>query len=682
MAAIEQLPGVDIIDRDFLNKVIGLMLFRDVDDELSSVFQKVTDVDFWDISLGDTGDSKTYRTLLKIVTSLRLQGHSPHVIKEKLCSHQGFASIISDVELNKDIYDTYDTLEVLKNKIKTFLLYRFLVDCNQNITGKLVSGKIVDDSTFSDTIKKIEGLYSSITFDHISSESTYSDAETIDSRFQQRIDKIVGKKHGYIIPTGIELVDATFNNLKGMEAGCIYMISAPYGLGKTRFITAIGANSYINGYNTYHVTIENKKEQVEALYDISLTGVTIEEIYNILIKSLDDEMAKKELAVIKSILKDIYTSRKNILEIKKFQAYKTSSSLIENFIKRKMSSGSPKPDLLIVDHMDIMIPNQGFISDLFQRGELIVGELKDLAERYMCAILVPTQIGREGVKNNRTNKNSATSGGESVSRSLAKNELVDFHATLNQNDDENVKNLMRIFIDKNREGWGRVVIPVGFDKGRLRITSLTKENELIDFDETIVMHVNRLLVRAGKSALKITHDFNLTNFSDIKNNLSCGDSSIDDMFSQQPTDSNTVIEIPDNIVLTNNVPNIVENSESFKSVFNETETETNKSSFTNIDDVVGILKFDKVSEWLNYILKNSLKYKDISSENDMLYIKFIDNIVSIDYEKVTLFFDALNKDTVENRHFLYDKDIIKTVLEFVYDGVDDVVTEELPKDVD
>ena len=103
MAAIEQLPGVDIIDRDFLNKVIGLMLFRDVDDELSSVFQKVTDVDFWDISLGDTGDSKTYRTLLKIVTSLRLQGHSPHVIKEKLCSHQGFASIISDVELNKDI---------------------------------------------------------------------------------------------------------------------------------------------------------------------------------------------------------------------------------------------------------------------------------------------------------------------------------------------------------------------------------------------------------------------------------------------------------------------------------------------------------------------------------------------------------------------------------------------------
>lgn len=670
MSAIEQLPGVDIVDRDFLNKVIGLMLFRDIDDDLSSVFQKVTEVDFWDISLGDTGDSKTYRTLLKIITSLRLQGHSSPVIKERLCTHQGFASIISDVELNKDIYDAYDTLEVLKNKIKTFLLYRFLVDCNQNITGKLVSGRTVDDSTFFDTIKKIEGLYSNITFDHISSESTYSDETTIEKRFQQKLDRIIGKNHGYIIPTGIELIDATFNNLKGMEAGCIYMISAPYGIGKTRFVTGIGANSYINGYNTYHVTIENKKEQVESLYDIALTGVTIEEINNILINSLDGETAKKELEVIKSILKDIYTSRKNILEIKKFQPYKTSASLIENFIKRKMSSGSPKPELLIIDHMDIMIPNQGFITDLFQRGELIVGELKDLAERYTCAILVPTQLGREGVKNNRTNKNSATAGGETVSRSLAKNELVDFHATLNQNDEENIKNLMRVFIDKNREGWSRVVIPVHFDKGRLRITSLTKENELVEFDETIVMHVNRLLVRAGKSALKITQDFNLTNFNNIKNNI--GDN-LNDMFNELVAETPKILESTqiESIIISDTAQTFDNGQVRPKTEFiDNMDSNDNMSVFKDCEVGFKSIKFDKITDFLKYLHNNNSKFLKIFKDDETLFLNFIDERISINLEKIRTFFYAIDKDDDKKNNPIFSIETIRLIKESIYEDCD------------
>jgi len=683
--SVEQLHGVDIVDRDFLNKVIGVMLFRDVDDELTSVFQKITDVDFWDISLSDAGDSKTYRTLLKVITSLRLQGHSPHVIKEKLSSHQKFSEIIHDVEINKEINDTHDTLEVLKNKIKTFLLYRFLVDCNQNITGRLVSGKTVDDYTFTETIKKIEGLYSGITFDHIASESTYSDETTIDARFQNRLDKITGKKHGHIIETGIELVDASFNNQKGMESGCIYMVSAPYGIGKTRFVTAVGANSYINGYNTYHITIENKKEQVEALYDIALTGVTIEEIYSTLLNSENDEDAKAKLNAIKGCLHEVYASHPNVLEIKKFQPYKTSAALIENFIKRKMSSGSPKPDILIVDHMDIMLPNQGFVSDLFQRGELIVGELKDLAERYQLVILVPTQIGREGVRSNRTNKNSATSGGESVSRSLAKNELVDFHATLNQNDEENVKNLMRIFIDKNREGWGRVVIPIHFDKGKLRITSLTKENELQDFDETVLMHVNRLLIRAGKGGLSMTNENNLENFNQASNHLSSNDPNLDSILddhqeSMREPIPDTIqyvkdeVDVPETELEKSMIPEIPEKIErkfgddtEEKSNFNNTLDENDKSKM----DDIGVVKktYSSIQEFLNKIVSTTDEVTNIFKTDDTLVIEFINNSIEIELGKILECFDAFRVGMTKGQRLIMDMPISQQIMEILYDDI-------------
>lgn len=494
-----KIPGVDLIDREFLDRVASLMLFRDTDDEFMMLIQKLNQNNFWDLALWGDGDINRYKFILKMSTGWRLRGVPLDIIRDKLKANDEYKAIIERVETQTIFFDKNETMDTLKNKVKTYLLYHFMTKFNTDVMDKFSNGGFVEEATFTDVLEQIEKLYNEITFDYASTEATYSDASRVESRFEERMKKITGQSTNLVIPTGIDLLDACFQN-GGVETGCVHMFGAPYGKGKTRFVTAMGAYAWQTGRNVYHITIENKRDDIESLYDYAILGISSDELNGIIRRSAkNDEDAIKKYREIRSMLSETIRSKSNILEVKKFQPYKVTAAMIEAFIKRKMGT-SPKPDVVIIDHLDIMMSNHGFITDMFQKGELIAGEVKDLSERYNFATYTPTQVNRGGVKTNRMNstKDTNTLGGEDTSRSMAKNELVDLYVTVNQNDKEVTKNRMRLFVDKNRHGIDRMIIPIHFDKGTLAIRTLKRPEELLDYSDDIKQHVELLMSRLGK----------------------------------------------------------------------------------------------------------------------------------------------------------------------------------------
>ena len=501
---LKSLPGVDIFDIDFLKNILSMFLKRDNDDEFLKVLEKLSSINFWDIAIPDANEETSkYKYALKIITKMRLQNKPVEVIKESLKVSRIVADIIKEAETHISEHDFNELLQLLIIKAKTLSIYKFFLYYNQNILSRL--GKnIVDEEEFKEIINKIEELYEDMTFDKEIEESEYSNPEYIEKRYEELIKRLTDPTQTKIISSGIPLLDACFRTLNGFESGHIYIFGGPYGLGKTRLMVYFGSVAYLSGANVLHITIENKKEDVEMIYDSRFLQIVPEDIYSVIIKSKNIESAKEHVKGIIKSLKELVMNRDNYLEIKKFKAYNVSAAHIENHIRRKIANGYKKPDLVIIDHIDIMIPRQGYTDKLFQKGELVTADIKELAEKYNLVILTPSHIGREGVKKNIKNDKKGSDhkglnviGGEGISRSMAKNELADFICTMNQNPVEASRGIIRLFVDKNRNGIDKMIIPIKMDKGIVSIKNLD-DNELNEMSEVIRNHVILLKKRLAK----------------------------------------------------------------------------------------------------------------------------------------------------------------------------------------
>ena len=502
------IPRTDIVDKEFIEQLIYLNLYRECDEEYTGLLIKIKDCNFWDIALvGDSEDFIAYKAILKTSTNLRLQGKSLSVIREEIYSSKQLSTYADKAKVRCVSETDVDIIEVVKKKVQQFHLYRFFIELNRTYFPKFRENMtILNADVFDGLMKEVENLYENITFDTYNTEVVYTDPDNIDSRISEIKNIYYNTSiRSKIVKTGIDLLDSCFR-YNGLESGNLFMIGGSYGIGKTRLITRIGTNAMLNEKVVYHITIENKTQDVMSLYDSAILEYVPEERFHELknIKNnMDDDV---ELTKISNEIKDkLCNSVKAYLEVKKFYPYKVTASLIENYLKRKLSVSSPYPDLIIIDHIDIMVPNDESTSDIFRRGELVTGELLELAEKYNTCILFPTQINREGVKNNNANK-SNNLGGENVSRSMAKNEMSSLVCTINQSQKEAMNNYARIYIDKNRFGIDKVSIPVKFQKGTLKLETIKDPERLNEFPEitrkSVELIQKRMLGKTGLEDIK------------------------------------------------------------------------------------------------------------------------------------------------------------------------------------
>jgi hypothetical protein len=479
----------DIVDVEYLKNILGMICWYEPKRNLHtyiSILQRLQP--FWDILIvSDEPEVQMLKNAIKLATSVRLKSKDLSFVRNE---------VITSFPQLKDIINSYrnknalfkDVLNDLLAKYKSFAAMKFAKQLQNVLLESISSGKDSVD-LYEEINRHIQEFYNEAQLDISSTEIRYSNIEEVEERIQQRIEELIKQEERKaFIPSRISLLNFSFANMVGYEKSCIYMFGAPTGGGKTRFSVSEGAHMYQSGFTVCHITIENNEQKISDLYDSALLGIPVDELYRLYRKSMSDEEAKLKVKEIINALKDAIRQREiSKLVIKKFRPLAVTPLMIENYLI-SLIADDIVPDVLIVDHIDIVVPNSGRRDNMFQAGEEVVAQLKDIAERFNVCLILPTQLNREGNrKKKKKNPYDDVLSRADVSRSGAKYELVDLFATLNRTPDEKFTNRLRLYIDKNRDGIEDLIIPCHFDTGSMELRALETFSELGTYQDSVMI---------------------------------------------------------------------------------------------------------------------------------------------------------------------------------------------------
>lgn len=479
------------MDKSFTEKLIYSLIHLDTEYIyiLSHIIEKYN---FFKLPVVNDTIPKEYIQILEDIFRYKNIGKSSEDIKELIKSNPLYKGIYREIEAKYEGKISYNEMEeTVKEFARKIKIYRILNFAYQTIpiVNEVNTLLAIDEAKIRELMDRISSLYDDLSIEYKIEEKIFNKDE-VDRYINEIIEESISNKKHKVIKTGIEYLDLAFDDI-GLRTKELMIISSGWGIGKTRFVTSLGANFVRQGYVVYHITIENSLEDVEKLYATAFTNMSYDYIKLLTnkLRYVNDEEEKKKIEEKINQYRELLklSLKENRLIIKKFPIDDCRAIYIESYIKQCISRGLPKPDVIIVDHIDLLTPNRGDYGSLFLNGQAIAKELKKLAEVFDALVIAPSQLNVEGVK---ALKKGYDTGGELGSRSRAKFEIASYHITLNQTQDEFLNNIARLYIDKNRHGLSMLTIPIYFDKSKLIVNDIHDIGRIIEIYEGMVVKNN------------------------------------------------------------------------------------------------------------------------------------------------------------------------------------------------
>ena len=326
-----------------------------------------------------------------------------------------------------------------------------------------------------------------------------------------------------IIRTGICSLDAIFST-KGFVSGEIYFIAGRYGIGKTTFTTALGVSiAKIPNQTVVYITLELPKEMIQIIKDSYLYNLERWKLHSQLEKlsemqklGIPPTKVQNEIEQILNQLqqkfRDKYETDETIRNAERqfyiIQLPKdgTTPNLIDAQLE-KLSS-QVKPDVIIIDHFDILELGVN-IQNIKKYEEKLIKQLQSIAEKYNAVVIAVSQLKMEAIKKanqSQSGKQKAnpTLHGEDLAGSRVRNELAGGVFTINVSQKDEQNNIIKLYVDKNRYGIQRISLLFEFIKDPVRIRPILTDLELSEkgyTDDFIVYsttkvreQINKLLV--------------------------------------------------------------------------------------------------------------------------------------------------------------------------------------------
>ena len=185
------------------------------------------------------------------------------------------------------------------------------------------------------------------------------------------------------ISTGYPSIDKKLYG--GFKRGELNIFAAGSGGGKSLFLANFGVNFALAGLNVIYFTFELSEELVGMRVDSMLTGVASKDIF----KNLDDVEMKVKLT----------GKRAGGMQIKYLPSGKNCNDL-RSYLKEYQVKTGKKPDILLVDYLDLMMPLSVKVSpsDLFVKDKYVSEELRNLAMETQCVVVTAAQLNRSAVE--------------------------------------------------------------------------------------------------------------------------------------------------------------------------------------------------------------------------------------------------------------------------------------------
>jgi replicative DNA helicase len=219
----------------------------------------------------------------------------------------------------------------------------------------------------------------------------------------------------------------------GLGAGELGVIVAPAGIGKSWTLQALGGDALKKGKVVVHYTLELNENYVGLRYDSIFSGVTTANI-----KYYKDDVKEKIEKLPGKLL------------IKYFATKAASVQTLGAHLKQIELSGT-KPDVVIVDYADILMPTGNFREKRHAIGN-IYEDLRGLAGELEIPIWTASQANRSALEED-------VIGADKVAEDYSKVMTADFVMSMSRKVEDKIANTGRFHVIKNRFGIDGMTYP-------------------------------------------------------------------------------------------------------------------------------------------------------------------------------------------------------------------------------
>lgn len=185
------------------------------------------------------------------------------------------------------------------------------------------------------------------------------------------------------ISTGWPVLDKKL--FGGFNRGELNIFAGGSGAGKSLFLANLGVNWALAGLNVLYLTFELSENLVSMRVDAMVTEMPTREI----LRSIDDVELKVKMIGKKS----------GAFQVKYMPSGKTPNDL-RSYIKEYEVKTGRKLDAILVDYLDLLMPNGAKISaeNLFVKDKYVSEELRNLAMELNTIFVTASQLNRSSVE--------------------------------------------------------------------------------------------------------------------------------------------------------------------------------------------------------------------------------------------------------------------------------------------
>jgi archaellum biogenesis ATPase FlaH len=264
------------------------------------------------------------------------------------------------------------------------------------------------------------------------------------------------------VKTGWESLDRKL--FGGFNRGELNIFAGGSGAGKSLFLANLGVNWAMAGMNVLYLTFELSENLVSMRIDSMVTDIPSRDIF----KDVDDvEMKVKMIG-----------KKAGAFQVKYMPSGKTPND-IRSYLKEYEIKMNRKVDVLLVDYLDLMMPNGARVSaeNLFIKDKFVSEELRNLAMELNCVFVTASQLNRASVEEIEFD-HSHISGGLSKIQT-ADNVIGIFTSRAMR---ERGRYQIQLMKTRSSSGVGSKV-DLEFDVDSLRIRDLADDDEYQEFDK-------------------------------------------------------------------------------------------------------------------------------------------------------------------------------------------------------
>jgi KaiC/GvpD/RAD55 family RecA-like ATPase len=191
------------------------------------------------------------------------------------------------------------------------------------------------------------------------------------------------KENNGQISTGWPTVDKKLYG--GFNRGELNIFAAASGGGKSLFLANLGVNWALMGLNVVYLTFELSEPLVAMRLDSMMTGIATREVF----RNIDDVELKVKMM----------GRSAGSIQIKYMPSGKNCND-IRAYLKEYQVKKGVKPDVLLIDYLDLMMPLSVKVSpsDLFIKDKYVSEEIRNLAMETQCITVTASQLNRSAVE--------------------------------------------------------------------------------------------------------------------------------------------------------------------------------------------------------------------------------------------------------------------------------------------